>query len=492
MKKILKFALCATMLVFSALSCNLFEPEPEPEPEKKPIVHGPAELKSFQFLAEDNVDIIYKDIEGVIDGTNVAVQVPEGTEVSALVARFEVSPNDTVKVDGVLQESGKTVNSFEAPVDYVVNEGTSVKSYKVTVSELPAGTWSRVASYPVDGIKLYKSAINPKTGEPAFLVSESDYQLSYVELKNGAFAEEYILDSISGRYIGFNFGTDGTPYASFCHDNKNMSVVAKSGTSWAFVGEEKFGSRSNSYSSEIIEAPDGKVMMFYSMNAAANGLAKRELSVCTWDGSAWTVDQSLPVREPGAYGYWPKAVVANDVLYLGVFNPVNPNSFDVYSYKDGVWEVLVDKYNQKTAEGADTATPMYGFGIAADAKGNVYISIANNSETTQGSPRVFKYDAETKTVEQLGQSIICEDSVSARYNRVVVGYDYNVYFLYLNTAGNVCATKLNKKTQQWEDPTIISPNDGDTDIDLVINADGVPYASFFDNANKQIVVYKYE
>ena len=99
MKKILKFALCATMLVFSALSCNLFKPEPEPEPEPKPIVHGPAELVSFQFLAEDNVDIIYKDIEGVIDGTNVAVQVPEGTEVSALVARFEVSPNDTVKVE---------------------------------------------------------------------------------------------------------------------------------------------------------------------------------------------------------------------------------------------------------------------------------------------------------------------------------------------------------------------------------------------------------
>lgn len=77
-------------------------------------------------------------INGVINGYNIAVTVPYGTDVSNLVATYAVT-GYMVDVDGVEQVSGISANDFSSPVVYtVIAEDGSTQDYTVTVTaELP-------------------------------------------------------------------------------------------------------------------------------------------------------------------------------------------------------------------------------------------------------------------------------------------------------------------------------------------------------------------
>src|SRR3989304_4624215 len=63
---------------------------------------------------------------GTIDegAKTISVTVPYGTEVTAIVATFTTT-GSSVKVDGVVQESGVTLNNFTNPVAYVVTAADS-------------------------------------------------------------------------------------------------------------------------------------------------------------------------------------------------------------------------------------------------------------------------------------------------------------------------------------------------------------------------------
>jgi hypothetical protein len=77
-------------------------------------------------------------VNGVINGLSVTVTVPNGTDVSSLVASFSVSPKATVTVQNVTQLSGKNVNDFTTLVNYVITaEDGSTKTYSVSVIKLP-------------------------------------------------------------------------------------------------------------------------------------------------------------------------------------------------------------------------------------------------------------------------------------------------------------------------------------------------------------------
>ncbi|HNL69317.1 MAG TPA: hypothetical protein PKK76_12365 [Leptospiraceae bacterium] len=75
---------------------------------------------------------------GVITGTNIAITVPAGTNVSALTASFTTT-GVSVKVGSTVQTSGSTPNNFAAPVTYtVVAEDGSFQDYVVTLSNGPS------------------------------------------------------------------------------------------------------------------------------------------------------------------------------------------------------------------------------------------------------------------------------------------------------------------------------------------------------------------
>ncbi len=99
------------------------------------------DLTSFSFSSPSAV--------GIISGTNIAVTVPFGTDVTALVANFTTN-GTSVTVGATPQVSGVTANNFTSPVVYTVTGlDSSTKDYTVTVT---------VALNPAKDITAYSFA----------------------------------------------------------------------------------------------------------------------------------------------------------------------------------------------------------------------------------------------------------------------------------------------------------------------------------------------
>ncbi len=110
-------------------------------------------VKSSEMLIKEFGFVIPK-ASGVIDETakSINVTVPFGTDVTKLAAVFKSSDNSIVMVNGILQESGVTINSFTEKVVYSVTaENGSTQNYDVIVTVAAGGRkgWPRLWPNPI-------------------------------------------------------------------------------------------------------------------------------------------------------------------------------------------------------------------------------------------------------------------------------------------------------------------------------------------------------
>ncbi len=92
-------------------------------------------------------------VAGTVNETakTIAVTLPTGTNVTALVATFSTTGN-SVTVGTVAQTSGTTTNNFTAPVAYTVTAGDlSTAVYTVTVTVTPASA-KVITAYSLNGV----------------------------------------------------------------------------------------------------------------------------------------------------------------------------------------------------------------------------------------------------------------------------------------------------------------------------------------------------
>ena len=125
---------------------------------------GPAEFFAFDFLQENNPGLPF-DIIGEIEGSNVFLEAPEGTDVSNLVASWEEHGAD-VYIGNVRQESGLTPNDFTDQVIYhlVGYESADWNIFVDIVVDIPEYLFNKVKVGP-----------NPALGE---IVIENAQDLS--------------------------------------------------------------------------------------------------------------------------------------------------------------------------------------------------------------------------------------------------------------------------------------------------------------------------
>lgn len=101
---------------------------------------GYAIFNSYAFLQEYNPGL-EQDIEGVISGNNVYLGVPEGTDLSSLIATFEMPAGVVPFIGNNMQVSGVTANNFTSDVNYLldgrVNTGWTVKVSLISGVEEP-------------------------------------------------------------------------------------------------------------------------------------------------------------------------------------------------------------------------------------------------------------------------------------------------------------------------------------------------------------------
>lgn len=118
------------------------------EASAKCTLYPPKQITSFMFKAAEISHS--QDAVGAIDESTITVEVPGGTDRSALRATFEYL-GVGVFVDGAPQSSGSTVNDFSSSVQYTVqaNDSTS-KMYTVTVKSVPSPPGNLVATAESD------------------------------------------------------------------------------------------------------------------------------------------------------------------------------------------------------------------------------------------------------------------------------------------------------------------------------------------------------
>ncbi len=99
-------------------------------------------VSSFNVLSANN-DILSFSLKspsaiGVINGTDISIEVPNQTDVNSLISIFTISPKATIKIGVVSQVSGTTANNFTSTLTYIVTaENGTTKSYNITVKALP-------------------------------------------------------------------------------------------------------------------------------------------------------------------------------------------------------------------------------------------------------------------------------------------------------------------------------------------------------------------
>jgi hypothetical protein len=91
------------------------------------------DIVSFAFYQALNPSLT-GDARGIVGASSIEVELPHGSPLAGLVASFETT-GDSVRIGGVYQEAGVTVNDFGAMLTYIVTaEDRSVKTYDVRVT----------------------------------------------------------------------------------------------------------------------------------------------------------------------------------------------------------------------------------------------------------------------------------------------------------------------------------------------------------------------
>lgn len=91
------------------------------------------ELFEMSFLKANNVNLD-KDYLALVEGQNVTISVPKGTNISKLVPTFKLSDKASLKVSGVKIENGKTAIDFNGTLTFdVIAQNETIAKYYPSV-----------------------------------------------------------------------------------------------------------------------------------------------------------------------------------------------------------------------------------------------------------------------------------------------------------------------------------------------------------------------
>ncbi len=484
-------------LLVTVAACEKDDPIP-------PIEYGDAEMTSFGFYAEDNEGVLFNDytIES-IEG-DFTISLPDYVDKTALVARFEVTEDDTVTINSVLQQSGVTVNDFSSPLDYIVSEGTNNTRYTVTVDELPDAVWSQVLVDTTD-LRDFKMRVNPVNNLP-YIVYALDMEETEDE-KVGVFTlEEGLLVNVGSTTISegratspsIAFDGNGNPFVSFA-DYTNLdpydteggttnsaTVMSYDGSAWSTVGNKGITDVRITYN-DLVVKNDGNPMLFCTNNASGI-LSRRELNVSDFDGSSWNANVPMPGRAAGNATYFPTAVNVDGVIYIGTFDNIDRvGKFSVYKYENGTWVTIAENY---VSEGATTGN-LRDFDMDVDRDGNVYVCTADDESGADiYRPRLLKYDAATETWSKMGTPIAVDFS-STREFSLSISPSGTPFLMYRDDSMFPVVASFDEDAQDWTTPTQLAAVESDN-LYMDFGSNGVAYAAYTSSNTGETVLYKYD
>lgn len=451
-----------------------------------------AKMFSIGFYEADNPGALVKDyVLDNIKTNNLVILLPENIDRKKLVARFTVSANTTVKIDGVEQKSRETINDFSVPKDYILSHGNNNAKYTVSIGKGADYVWKPLAFTYNDSATTFILKVNPETGDPFIMFNQSRTPTDNQKAAMLAYEDNNWINKgeISDGRIGnfdFTFNSQGTAYASYADYTASISqlnTVKKytSGTSWSLVGNKGITTSRVTYNA-LAFPNDNKLFLFSTMDAAGV-LARRELGISIYENNTWTTNATIPGRASSIFGYLQVARVKNGVIYLGVFNASSPNSVSLYKYENNTWETLADQWRDTRA----TALNVRDFDMDVDDEGNVYAAFADNSDNATYKYRVIKYNAANKTTTPLASYINGASGNLFSFDLALSPLGVP-YLFYRNSSNYPTIVSFDRESQDWTLPYIFEAQVAD-ELNLDFAPNGEAYVAYL--KNRKFFVHKY-
>jgi hypothetical protein len=450
-------------------------------------------LLSIGFYEADNPDVLVKDyVLDNIKNNNLVVLLPENIDRKKLIARFAVSANNTVKIDGTVQKSGETINDFSIPKDYILSYGNNNAKYTVSIGKGADYVWKPLTFTYNDSATTFLLKVNPKTGDPFIMFNQSRTSSDNQKAAVLAFEDNNWVnkgeasDGRVGTYYDLAFNSQGVAYASYADytaSTAQLNTVKKftGGTSWALVGNKGITTSRVTYNA--LAFPNDNKLLLFSTIDVAGVLARRELGISTYENNAWTTNATIPGRASSLFGYLQVARQKNGVIYLGVFNASSPNSVSLYKYENNTWETLVDQWRDTRA----TAINVRDFDMDVDNEGNVYAVFADNSDNATYKYRVIKYTAATKAVTPLATYINGASGNLFSFDLAVSPLGVP-YLFYRNSSNYPSIVSFDRESQSWSLPHVFESQVAD-ELNLDFAPNGEAYAAYL--KNRKFFVHKY-
>lgn len=350
-----------------------------------------AALTSLVIAAADNSAMVPKDVVASI-AEEMIVRVPGSAFRQELTLSLAATENDVIKVNGKEISGGKAAGvDTSFPVDIEVADVVAGKSskYVLKVGKILDLRCDLVGTYANNDLLNYVAlAVDEKADVPYIAVRENN-TVDGVTTKDFATVLKYDGElSVVGKQK-FTPGSstynmidvmDGKPYMAFVDAaaaTKNRVSCMTYDGEWKFVGEQGFGYKvtglSNYRISMILDPVSKQPIVALTTNEALNGLAKRDLAVSIFDGSAWDANKPVTGRTQG-YCYNEKLARGKDKVVLLAANQTE-KTFSLYQYKDKAWTVLqADLVINGTT---DICTVFADAEVAPD--GTPWIAVGDNS-----------------------------------------------------------------------------------------------------------------
>lgn len=339
----------------------------------------------------------------------IAVTVPSGTAVTALVATFTVSAGARIQVGAIDQVSGTTANNFMSPVTYVVtaaDDSQAVYTATVTVaSGLPALSATALAS----AYMAYYGAITALSASTPSLDSATGEYV--VSAGGGSATARYAMNLASpmlmaGSYIFSNYHDAASGYTI----NGNLSYVltmnSSSTTCLYYKGTLTYSGGTVSGLS-LDYSMDGSTIRG-TMTAGTAVYEMATYSVCTTAAvetpafslasGAYSSPQSvsLTCATPGAVIHYTtdgSVPTSSSATFTGTAIPVNSTLvIRAIAIKSGMADSVVSM-------GGYVLSQTGGVGIGVNDPANVTVTLSGQSSTlAQGSAMTVTVST-SKTVD---------------------------------------------------------------------------------------------
>ena len=456
-------------------------------------------LTSFKFELVNNLEAVGEDIEGEISGDAISVPMIKAADKTKLVATFTTTPTNVVKVGDAVQVSGKTVNDFTNPVDYIVTNSDGSKSalYSVSITSVngklePLVTYS---SLPVSDAVL---RVNPDNKAPYLAFKEKSVtgsesasagKLTVVNFLDGAWnlvGSAGFSNKVASSHFDFDVDSKGGLYVAYADNEaspKSAKVMGYSGGSWSLVGS---GAANNftALNLSLAALSDNNLVLLQKCNAKSDPFKKYDLVVSLYNGS-WNSNTVLDITSMAAV----KTCKAGNTAYAFVIRRGKPCPHDVLKYVDGTWTALRTNF---VREGA-TQTGNFVYDITATEDGTVYLLTVDDAQTTSEYRIIVeKYSPEAGSWSIVSGGyypFVSGDAHDVAKLAVAPdGTPYMLYYDYKNTTLRL--TWFDSDTKQWAEPVVVA-TEALSDPCIAFAASGVGYIAFTDANNaEKVFIYR--